>query len=302
MQSVLTLVAPEGKQKINETLITQLSEKITGSGGEVVATDWLKPSYACDLLFKHLEHEQAEKIATELIAEAAIDFIVQPAINRRKKMLISDMDSTMITVECIDEIADFAGVKARVADITERAMRGELDFMAALSERVALLKGLNATILQQVYAERVRFMPGARTLVQTMRRFGAHTILVSGGFDFFTARVAAGLGFHAHRANTLEIINGHLSGTVNPPVLDKHAKHEILLASVAEHSLVTDDVLAVGDGANDLPMLLAAGLGVAYHAKPVVQQSARARINHADLSALLYMQGYREANFINMDG
>jgi phosphoserine phosphatase len=213
-------------------------------------------------------------------------------------MLICDMDSTIITVECIDEIADFAGVKKKVAAITERAMRGELDFPAALNERVLLLKGLDEAVLSQVYDERVTFMPGARELVATMRANGAYTVLVSGGFDFFTSRVREALGFHADFSNRLEIEAGKLTGKVMPPILGRNSKLETLMRISAERQISLSEVLAAGDGANDVPMLLAAGLGVAYRAKPLVRQSARARISHCDLTALLYAQGYSEKEII----
>jgi phosphoserine phosphatase len=185
-----------------------------------------------------------------------------------------------------------AGVKDRVAGITERAMNGELDFQAALTERVALLKGLPESVLQQVYDERVRPMPGAKALLATMRAHGAHTVLVSGGFTYFTTRVRDELGFHEERSNTLEIIDGVLTGRVIPPIIDKQAKLQALIDSAAERGIALPDTLAAGDGANDLPMIQAAGLGVAYHAKAVVQASAGAALSHNDLIGLLYFQGY----------
>lgn len=234
----------------------------------------------------------------DLLAQAlkgkAIDYIIQPVETKQtrcKKLLISDMDSTMITVECIDELADFVGKKAEVAAITERAMNGELDFEAALTERVALLKGLPESVLQTCYDERVRMMPGARSLVQGMREKGARCVLVSGGFTFFTSRVAEALGFHEHYANELEIENGVLTGRVVPPILGSQAKLATLQAKVKELGITPEDVLAVGDGANDLPMLLAAGLGVAYHAKPSVQAQAQHHVNHGDLSVLAWAEG-----------
>lgn len=237
--------------------------------------------------------EKAQEIIARHTGGKQIDWIVQPIETRRKKLLITDMDSTMITGECIDELADFVGKKAEVAAITERAMNGELDFAEALTERVALLRGLPEAVLQQCYDERVKMMPGGRELVARMRAEGAQCVLVSGGFTFFTQRVAAELGFHEHYANVLEVQDGKLTGRVVPPILGKEAKLAVLQRKVAELGITPEDVLAVGDGANDLPMLLAAGLGVAYHAKPVVQAQAKHRINHCDLSALLYAQGYK---------
>lgn len=216
-----------------------------------------------------------------------IDLLVETAPKPRK-LLISDMDSTMITVECIDELADFIGQKPKVAEITERAMRGELDFESALNERVALLAGLPETTLAECYQSRVKMMSGARELLAAANARGAHCVLVSGGFTFFTARVAKELGFAEDYSNQLEIEGGKLTGRVIPPILGKEAKLASLKAQCANLSITADEVLALGDGANDLPMLLAAGLGVAYHAKPKVQEATSSTVNHHDLSALIY--------------
>lgn len=228
-----------------------------------------------------------------------IDINRVPRTNRRRKLLIADMDSTMIPVECIDEVADFAGVREQVVAITEPAMRGEISFEEALRARVALMKGLAADKLQQVYDERVALNPGARTLIQTMRAHGAHTALVSGGFTFFTERVAAAAGFHENRANWLVIENGALTGSVEEPILGREAKVSALEEITARLDISPSDALAVGDGANDLGMIGAAGLGVAYHAKPVVAEAADCAIKHGDLTALLYLQGYAEADFVS---
>ncbi|HEU5048326.1 MAG TPA: phosphoserine phosphatase SerB [Rickettsiales bacterium] len=298
MKSVLTVIAASDKEKLGQGLVNDIVKALEGAGAQVIGQDWLAPDEACDIVFSKLEPVAAEEAARAVIGDLAIDCLAQDTDGRQKKLLISDMDSTIITIECIDEIADFAGIKEQVAAITERAMRGELDFIAALRERVELLKGLEASVLQQVYNERVRFMPGARELVQTMRANGAYTLLVSGGFDFFTSRVQEALGFHDNSANRLEVSEGRLTGHVLDPILDKQAKLSALMQACGENNLSTSQSLAVGDGANDLPMIMAAGLGAAYHAKPVVQQSARARINHCDLTALLYMQGYRKDEFV----
>ncbi len=218
---------------------------------------------------------------------------------RRKRLLIADMDSTIIQQECIDEIAAEAGVGARVAGITERAMRGELDFEAALNERVALLEGLDARVLTSVFEQRIALTPGASTLVATMTAHGAHCALVSGGFTFFTSRVAAKVGFHENRANTLDIAAGRLTGKVVPPILGRAAKLEALEELRHRHGLETADCLAVGDGANDLAMITAAGLGVAFRAKPIVAAQADADITHGDLTALLYLQGFKADEFAN---
>ena len=226
-----------------------------------------------------------------------VDANCVPAEGRRKRLLIADMDSTMIPVECIDEVADFAGVREQVVAITEPAMRGEISFTEALHARVALLEGLEVAKLQQVYDERVALNPGARTLVQTMAAHGAYCALVSGGFTFFTERVAAAAGFHHNRANTLLHEGGALTGKVAEPVLGREAKAQALEELTAAQGITPADALAVGDGANDLGMIGAAGLGVAFRAKPVVAAAADCAINHGDLTALLYLQGFSEADF-----
>jgi phosphoserine phosphatase len=227
-----------------------------------------------------------------------VDACVQPAQARRKRLLVADMDSTIINVECLDELADFAGVKEQVAAITERAMRGELEFEGALRERVGMLTGLPLAALQSAYDERVRLNPGARTLVRTMAANGARCLLVSGGFTFFTGRVAEAAGFHDNRANTLHTADGALTGAVGEPILGREAKLSALKDEAAALGLDLAETLAIGDGANDLAMIEAAGLGVAYRAKPIVAAQAAAKVDHADLTALLYFQGYREGEFV----
>jgi phosphoserine phosphatase len=226
------------------------------------------------------------------------DLNLVPAADRRKRLLIADMDSTIISVECIDELADFAGLKAEVAAITERAMRGELDFEAALIARVAVLKELPAAVLGQCFEERVRLNPGARTLVRTMSALGADTGLVSGGFSYFTERVAAAAGFAWQRANRLVLVDGALAGDVLRPILGREAKLAALMDAAARGGFGPEAVIAVGDGANDLDMVRAAGLGVAYHAKPALAVAADARIAHSDLTALLALQGIPERDWV----
>lgn len=226
-----------------------------------------------------------------------IDANLVGSANRRKKLLIADMDSTMIPVECIDELADYAGVKERVSDITERAMRGELDFEGALRERVGLLTGLPERTVQQCYEERVSLNPGAATLVRTMNKLGSMTALVSGGFTYFTERVGAAAGFQFNRANTLLIEGGRLTGKVATPILGREAKLETLQRLCREGGFQPEDVLAVGDGANDLSMVEAAGLGVAYRAKPALAEKADIRLWHSDLTALLSVQGISEREY-----
>lgn len=231
------------------------------------------------------------------IGDQPIDFAVQPAENRRKRLLIADMDSTIINVECLDELADFAGVKDKVSEITERAMRGELAFEGALRERVGMLKGLGVEALQSCYDQRVQLNPGAEILVRTMAQHGARCALVSGGFTFFTSRVAQAAGFHLNRANTLIEADGALTGQVGDPILGKEAKLAALNEETSAQGLTPADALAVGDGANDLAMIEAAGLGVAYRAKPIVAAQAHAKVDHTDLTTLLYFQGYKASEF-----
>ncbi len=227
------------------------------------------------------------------------DWAITPAANRRKRLLISDMDSTIIGQECLDELADFAGLKAEVSAITERAMRGELDFAGALTQRVAMLKGLNLSALEACHAERVRLNAGAQELVATMKAHGARAVLVSGGFRYFTSRVAAMAGFEADRANTLIDDGAVLTGAVGQPILGREAKLTALLEETAALGLTADDALAMGDGANDLDMIRAAGLGIAYKAKPIVAAETRARIEHTDLRAALFFQGYAISDIVN---
>ncbi|OUS05173.1 phosphoserine phosphatase SerB [Rhodobacterales bacterium 52_120_T64] len=231
------------------------------------------------------------------MTDAAVDINIVSAENRRKKLLIADMDSTMIPVECIDELADFAGVKEQVSDITERSMRGELGFEESIIARVALLTDLPEAVLEKCYAERVSLNPGAKTLVQTMNKIGAMTALVSGGFVFFTSRVAGETGFQLNQANTLIVRDGKLTGKVGMPILGQQAKLETLNALCKSGGYAPEDVLAVGDGANDRSMVEAAGLGVAYHAKPTLADIADARLYHSDLTALLALQGIAERDY-----
>jgi len=227
-----------------------------------------------------------------------LDVLVHPSEGRKKRLLLADMDSTMIQQECIDELADVAGVGAQVADITARAMNGEIAFEGALRERVGLLKGLDSALLDTVLAERITYMPGGKTLLATMQAHGGYAALVSGGFTAFTGPVAAHLGFDEHRSNQFVITEGKLTGEVIPPIFGKEAKVEALDDLTARLGLSDADVLAVGDGANDLSMLTRAGMGVALHAKPSVQAEARFRVNHGDLTALLFLQGYSAEEFV----
>jgi len=295
MRSVVTLIANPNKRKLSSSDLDAIKRAIPEAG----APDWLAESIACDLL---VDVDPAELHAIEAAARAAleglpIDVVAQGTDNRRKALLVADMDSTVIQQECIDELADEAGIGAHVADITERAMRGELAFDPALRERVALLEGLPEAKLEQVFETRITLSPGIRTVTNTMRLNGAYCALVSGGFTFFTSRVAVAAGFDVNHANTLEMRDGHLTGTVANPILGRAAKLETLQRLASEHTLAMASTMAVGDGANDLAMIEAAGIGVAYHAKPVVAQAAPARLDHTDLTSLLFIQGYARDEF-----
>jgi phosphoserine phosphatase len=258
------------------------------------AVDWLAPGIAADIPFDG-DPVRAEQIVRG--TAGSFDAVIQLAAGRRKPLLVADMESTVIQNEMLDEMADLVGLGDRVAAITARAMNGEIDFAASLRERVALFKGQPESLLAQA-ASRIRFNPGAQTLVRTMRKHGAHAVLVSGGFYAFSNTVRDALGFERDHANDLTIANGKIAGTVRAPILDSAGKSAVLRQCMTEFGVAAEATLAVGDGANDLPMLEAAGLGVAYHAKPHVQARIAHRIDHADLTALLYLQGYRAADLV----
>ena len=288
---VATLVA---SGSMGQGDIAEAADRLRDAGCAPSDCCWLDTDKAADLFFAA---DPAAARAALAGMGAHIDLIVQASQTRAKALLIADMDSTMITVECIDELADYAGIKPQIADITERAMRGELDFAGALHERVALLKGLPDSAIDQCRVERVRVMPGAKALVRTMKARGARTLLVSGGFTRFTGPIAAEIGFDAHVANVLEIADGALLGTVETPIVDaarKRAELDAAIAQGVERALT----LAVGDGANDIPMIQGAGLGVAYHAKPKTREAAAAEIVHGDLSVLLYAQGIASEHWV----
>jgi phosphoserine phosphatase len=272
-----------------------LSDRIAAVRSALLAgdPDWLAPGRACDLLLPDDAAAAAEVAARQAIGDAAIDVLVQPAEGRRKRVFVADLESTIIENEMLDELADFVGLRAHVAEITRRAMNGELDFAAALTERVALLQGLPATVLDEA-AGRIRLMPGARPLLATLRAAGVRTALVSGGFTIFAEPIAAELGFGRVSANRLDIAAGRIAGTVAAPILTRETKRETLRQVAQECGVPLSATLAVGDGANDLPMLDAAGLGIAFHAKPAVAAASRWRLDHADLTGILYAQGYRQ--------
>jgi phosphoserine phosphatase len=283
---IATLIAA---QRLSGGEISAAEDALAGAGLQPFGRSWIEGDKACDLLFAG--GAAGARLALET-ALGEVDVIVQGEAARRRKLLVADMDSTMITVECIDELADYAGLKSEVAEVTDRAMRGEIPFEAALRARVALLAGLEDSAIDRCRAERVRLTPGARALVQTMKRDGGYSVLVSGGFTRFAEPVAAEIGFDKVVANRLVTAEGRLTGEVEGKVVGAEGKKLALIDAAAERGLDTSEALAVGDGANDIPMLEAAGLGVAYRAKPAAVAAADARIEHNDLTALLYAQGY----------
>ena len=295
MPHVLTLIAQPGHLSAADVATARAALEALGASSG--SPDWLAEAEAADLPFKDLAAEQAIAAARAALGAAPLDLIAQPVAQRRKRLLLADMDSTIVTSETLDEIAAFAGLKDRIAEITARSMNGELDFAQALTERVGMLAGLNEHALHKTWAA-TELMPGAMALVATMRAQGAHTALVSGGFTFFTSRVAKRVGFHEHHSNTLLIKGGKLTGKVAQPILDRDAKLATLKRLAAAHGLSLAEACTTGDGANDLPMLQAAGLGVAFRAKPSVAAAAHHRIEHGDLTGLLFAQGYRKAEFI----
>ncbi|MHA1597664.1 MAG: phosphoserine phosphatase SerB [Alphaproteobacteria bacterium] len=297
MDSVLTLVCNPLRPDLDTSIVSEAAAALNGQGADTGLADWLADGVACDLPFDGIAHGEAETVVRLHLQGFPVDVCAQSPEGRRKSLLIADMDSTIVTGETLDELADFAGHGEQVAKITAHAMNGEVGFADALKERVALLEGLDAAALEKTM-DRVALTPGAAVLVATMRANGAKALLVSGGFTYFTERLRARVGFDSDMGNTLEIEDGKLTGRVIEPVIDKDVKLRALQDFASQYDVAMTDTMAVGDGANDLPMLLAAGTGVAYHAKPVVSAEARVRIEHADLSALLYIQGYRGGDFV----
>lgn len=288
---VTTLLSAPAEPAVDPALVDSLRN--AWGGGDI---RWLSPGEAAEFPVESVPGSRWHVWAD--LQRLGVDLVVQPAAGRRKRMLLADMDSTMIGQECIDELAAMAGIGAKVAEITRRAMNGELDFEGALRERVSLLRGLDSGVIETVYTNRITFTPGGRELIATMKAQGGYAVLVSGGFTAFTERVATDLGFDEQRANTLLVADGRLTGAVAEPILGREAKVAALVEISARLGLSEDDVLAVGDGANDLGMLTRAGAGVALHAKPVVAAEVDIRINHGDLSALLYIQGYARDEFV----
>ncbi len=292
---VLTFVSDLSSGPLESSHVEQVSQHL-GIEGKVT---WLAEHEACDVTFKSCASAlQLSQRAREALGGAAIDTVCTPLANRRKKILISDMDSTVINQECIDELGDSIGVGQQIKAITTAVVNGDIGFSDALRQRMALMKGMPQNHLEKVYRERISVQPGARTLVQTMRHHGAYCILVSGGFSYFTQRIAERIGFHDHQANDLLFKDGQLTGEVLEPILGRSAKLETLKKLCDEKGLTAGDVLAVGDGANDIMMIEAAGLGVAYHGADSLKKQANACIDHNDLTALLYVQGYAKSEFI----
>ncbi len=297
MPYVLSLIAdPSGPPLIDESLIAAAGAALTAAGAVTELPRQLGLGEAAEIAFATHDAARAVAAVRGRLSAAAIDIVALPSADRRKALLVADLESTIIRNECLEELGDAIGRRPEMAAITRRAMNGEIDFAGALRERVGMLAGLPAATLDQVQ-ERLELMPGARTLVATMRAHGARAALVSGGFRVFAERIGAALGFDHWQANELLIQDDKLSGAVAEPILDRETKKAILLRLAAEQGLGPEQSLAVGDGANDLPMILEAGLGVAYHAKPSVAAAAPVRIDHGDLTALLYLQGYAQDQF-----
>lgn len=296
MQNVATVITDPARADLDEESVEAVAEMLTEAGAGIEEIYWLDEAIACDLVFTGPLVAATRNLFKEAFSASAFDIVVQPRQGRRKDLLVADMDSTIIEGETLDELADHAGLKEAVAAITDRAMNGELDFKQALRERVALLKGLPVGALEET-VERMLLNPGANELIRTMRAHGAFAVLVSGGFKFISARIAEETGFNADQANRLEIVDGQLTGRVIEPILDRDAKLAALERYARERNVPLSETLAVGDGANDAPMIEAAGMGVAYHAKPVLRNCAAATIDNGDLTALLYLQGYAGDEF-----
>ncbi len=290
---VATIVA---SASLGQGDIDEAADRAAEAGAQLGERTVLEPGKAADILF---DGDAGAVRAALQAMPGEIDVIVQPAASREKKLLVADMDSTMITIECIDELADYAGIKAQIAEVTERAMRGELDFAEALKARVALLKGLDEAMIDICRTERVKLTPGAKTLIQTMGKRDAHTVLVSGGFTRFADPVGAEIGFDKVVANVLDIADGKLTGTVVEPIVDSARKQRELEEATAALNLAPDLSVAIGDGANDIPMIKAASLGVAFHAKEKTRAAADAEIRYGDLSVLLYAQGIARGSWVS---
>jgi len=299
LDGVLTLIAAPGSAALTPANTDAARTALDRLGAEVGRPRWLAEGEACDIEFAGLAFEQAESAARLALGDLPVDILAQPVDDRRKALLIADMDSTMVTSETLDDLAGHVGLHDTIAAITARAMNGEIDFAEALRERVAMLEGLGEDAFARTWAE-TRLTPGARALIATMKANGARCLLVSGGFRYFTGRVLDLCGFDDHVSNDVEIVDGRLTGRVIEPVRDRQTKLNTLMAEAGRLGVPMARTLAVGDGANDLPMLLAAGLGIAFHPRPSVAAAARAVVNHGDLTALLYAQGYARDQFMEL--
>jgi len=297
MQYVATLISDPAVEPLDPGLAAEASAALADTGATVAAADWLAPSRACDLAFTGADPTSALAAIRGAIGGRPIDAAVLPVAGRRKRLLISDMDSTIITNETLDDLAEYAGVGAEVTAITWQSMRGEIEFVEALETRVAMLQGLPAAMLEVAFRQ-VVLMPGAQTLVRTLRQHGVHTVLVSGGFKYFTTRVARMVGFEEEQANELEVAYGWLTGKVVPPIINRDGKVDALVRISEQKGIDIADTMAVGDGANDLGMIARAGLGVGFRCKRIVAEHAAVRIDHSDLTALLFIQGYRAEDFV----
>lgn len=296
MKNVVVLLCNPARPTLDAAIVQSAREILRAGGANTGAANWLAEDIACEIPFDGPVPAGSETG----MAMTGIDAVILPAEGRRKKLLVADMESTMIENEMLDELADFLGIREKIAGITARAMNGEIDFAGALTERVGLLKGLATSKLDEA-AKRIRYMPGGATLIATMKKHGASCALVSGGFTYFTAMVRERLGFDLDAANRLAVNGGALAGTVEPPILGKEAKLATLQKLTTERGIGVADAITIGDGANDLPMLKAAGLGVAFRAKPAVAAEVPARIVHGDLTALLYLQGYHRSEFVEKE-
>ena len=295
MTHIITLVGDPRRAPVSPGVAEAARSALLRLGGQAGNIDWLSPGTACDMLIEEIDPAVAVAAVRAALPGQPIDVVAQRRQHRRKRLLVADMDSTIIQQECMDEIAQFVGRRAEVAAITERAMRGDMDFRQAVRERAAMFAGLDAEVLDRVCDERVSLTPGAETLVRVMRRDGALTVLASGGFTRFTSRVAERAGFDLHHGNELEVVAGKLTGRAGEPIEGGAAKARLLDRYRGRLGVPAERTLAVGDGANDIPMIEAAGLGVAFRGKPGVVEAADAAIDHGDLTALLYIQGFREA-------
>lgn len=297
MDNVLTLITNPALAVLDNTTVSNVCTALQALGAETTGPVWLSKGEAVDIEFCKATNRQAESTVLALLASAPIDVVAQRTYRRRKKLLIADMDSTIVTGETLDELAAFAGLKSEITAITQRAMRGELDFFEALHARVAMLKGLDESFLSKTMDD-VTLTPGAEALVRTMKANGAVTALISGGFSYFTDRVRERVGFHTSLGNQLDIQKGKLTGNVIPPIVGKEVKLEMLIDMAEQQGFSLSQTMAIGDGANDVPMLAKAGTGFAYHAHPVAREAARVRLDHSDLTGALFAQGYRKDEFV----